>query len=255
MKKNTKRVAKASAAAKRRPQAKRITVTKRRKPAKRITAAASKRGTKRTGRAAKAHAPAARVATQPRAKGSPKRPTQLQSRSVASLAASVLSRRAAKVEAQAAAPILAPVPVKVASRAGSKSRQPGHSKGARAGSAKPARLQGAASLPGNRPLVKAARMQQFNYMKAPGTDHGFDVGDSVEVFCDHELDSERVRGWVKGVVVQVDNKLVAVQFRSNVFLTDGWMVPDRILWYSLGSDQIRNMSLAKRAAPAVIPEY
>lgn len=98
-------------------------------------------------------------------------------------------------------------------------------------------------------------MPQFNYMKAPGADHGFDVGDSVEVFCDHELDGERIRGWIKGVVVQVDNKLVAVQFRSNVFLTDGWMVPDRILWYSLGSDQIRNMSLAKRAAHAAIPEY
>jgi hypothetical protein len=98
-------------------------------------------------------------------------------------------------------------------------------------------------------------MPQYNYMKAPGADHGFDVGDAVEVFCDHELDGERVRGWIKGVVVQVDNKLVAVQFRSNVFLTDGWMVPDRILWYSLTSDQIRNTNLAKRAAQPAIPEY
>jgi len=92
-------------------------------------------------------------------------------------------------------------------------------------------------------------------MKAPGADSGFDVGDAVEVFCDHELDGERVRGWLKGVVVQVDNKLVAVQFRSNVFLTDGWMVPDRILWYSLSSDQIRNTGLSKKGTRAALPEY
>jgi hypothetical protein len=173
---------------------------------------------------------------------------------VAKLAASVLSRRAAKVEAQAAAPAPLPVSAKVVGRvvkakAGAPSRHPRH------GAPSSGRAHGAASLPGNRPLVKAARMPQFNYMKPPGSDHGFDVGDSVEVFCDHEQDGERVRGWIKGVVVQVDNKLVAVQFRSNVFLTDGWMVPDRILWYSLGSDQIRNTNLAKRPAHAVIPEY
>ena len=100
-----------------------------------------------------------------------------------------------------------------------------------------------------------SRVPQFTYMKAPGPDSGFNVGDSVEVFCDHERESERVRGWVKGVVVQVDNKLVAVQFRSNVFLTDGWMVPDRILWYSLTSDQIRNAILGKRGSRKIIPDY
>ena len=73
-------------------------------------------------------------------------------------------------------------------------------------------------------------------MKAPGIAHDFQVGDTVEVFCDHEKNKERVRGWIRGIVVQVDNKMVAVQFRSNVFLTDGWMVPDRILWYPLNSE-------------------
>ncbi len=98
-------------------------------------------------------------------------------------------------------------------------------------------------------------MPQFTYMRAPGLDSAFNVGDAVEVFCDHELDSERVRGWVRGTVVQVDNKLVAVQFRSNVFLTDGWMVPDRILWYSLTSDQIRSLGLSKKGSAKAIPEY
>lgn len=79
----------------------------------------------------------------------------------------------------------------------------------------------------------------FKFMKAPRPEYAFEVGDTVEVFCDHEKGRERVRGWIKGIVVQVDNKMVAVQFRSNVFLTDGWMVPDRILWYPLNSEHIR----------------
>jgi hypothetical protein len=107
----------------------------------------------------------------------------------------------------------------------------------------------------HRRLPRPARVQQFNYMKAPGLDAGFDVGDTVEVFCDHERNSERTRGWIKGVVVQVDNKLVAVQFRSNVFLTDGWMVPDRILWYALTSEQIRSATLNKKGSRTAIPDY
>jgi hypothetical protein len=106
-----------------------------------------------------------------------------------------------------------------------------------------------------RHVVHMARPNQFNYMRAPGIENAFNVGDTVEVFCDHERDSERVRGWIKGIVVQVDNKLVAVQFRSNVFLTDGWMVPDRILWYSLTSDQIREATFAKRGSHKAIPDY
>lgn len=107
----------------------------------------------------------------------------------------------------------------------------------------------------HRQVLRMARASQFNYMRAPGISDAFDVGDTVEVFCDHERNGERVRGWIKGIVVQVDNKLVAVQFRSNVFLTDGWMVPDRILWYSLSSDQIRPATFAKRGSQKVIPDY
>jgi len=92
-------------------------------------------------------------------------------------------------------------------------------------------------------------------MNAPVAEHEFQVGDTVDVFCDHEKGGERVRGWVRGIVVQVDNKLVAVQFRSNVFLTDGWMVPDRILWYPLASDQIRDSSTAKKGNRKELPDY
>ena len=108
-----------------------------------------------------------------------------------------------------------------------------------------------------RPVMpRSPRVHQFAYMKAPGMEHAFEVGDNVEVFCDHEKSKERIRGWVKGIVVQVDNKMVAVQFRSNVFLTDGWMVPDRILWYPLTSEHIRPMPGKKVAVKKeFIPDY
>lgn len=102
----------------------------------------------------------------------------------------------------------------------------------------------------------ASRGNQFAFMKAPITEHAFEVGDNVEVFCDHEKVRERVRGWIKGIVVQVDNKMVAVQFRSNVFLTDGWMVPDRILWYPLASEHIRPVGGKKAVVKKdFIPDY
>jgi hypothetical protein len=82
-------------------------------------------------------------------------------------------------------------------------------------------------------------MAQSPFMKAPDPELTFDVGDIVEVFCDHEKNSQRIRGWLKGIVVQVDPKMVAVQFRSNVFLTDGWMVPDHILWFPQNSPNLR----------------
>ncbi len=102
---------------------------------------------------------------------------------------------------------------------------------------------------------KGPRLPQFAFMKAPGIAHDFQVGDTVEVYCDHEKNKERVRGWIRGIVVQVDNKMVAVQFRSNVFLTDGWMVPDRILWYPLTSEHIRPVAKKSGKKEKVIPDY
>ncbi|MBE0670589.1 MAG: hypothetical protein IH588_08385 [Anaerolineales bacterium] len=108
----------------------------------------------------------------------------------------------------------------------------------------------------HKPIKRSTRVNQFAFMKAPGLEHAFEVGDSVEVFCDHEKSRERIRGWIKGIVVQVDNKMVAVQFRSNVYLTDGWMVPDRILWYPLTSEHIRPVAGKKPAMKKdFIPDY
>src|SRR3990172_6408526 len=67
----------------------------------------------------------------------------------------------------------------------------------------------------------------------------YDVGDLVDVLCDHMDGDQRVNDWLQGVVVQADHKMVAVQFNQDVYLTDGWMVPDRVLWARQDSAKIR----------------
>ncbi|MGD2253703.1 MAG: hypothetical protein PVF70_12380 [Anaerolineales bacterium] len=67
----------------------------------------------------------------------------------------------------------------------------------------------------------------------------YEVGDLVEVYCDHNRDGERVRDWLLGTVVQADRKMVAVQFLEDVYLTDGWLVTDRVLWLLQRSTNIR----------------
>ena len=114
----------------------------------------------------------------------------------------------------------------------------------------------ARSAAGRRPS-RGGRMGQISYMRDPDLGHTFEVGDNVEVYCDHEKDKDRIRGWLKGIVVQIaNNKMVAVQFRSNVFLTDGWMVPDRILWYPVNSEHIRPAPGKKtKKKETEIPDY
>ena len=93
----------------------------------------------------------------------------------------------------------------------------------------------------------------YTFMRSPDVVSAYEVGEMVEAFCDHEKGADRVRGWLKGIIVQVDNKMLAVQFRSNVFLTDGWMVPDRILWYPTNSEQLR--LTPKKSTKKEIPDY
>jgi len=96
-------------------------------------------------------------------------------------------------------------------------------------------------------------MASVPFMKAPDPESAYQVGDLVEVFCDHDLEDQRVRSWVQGIVVQVDSKMVAVQFQVSVYLTDGWMVPDHILWYPSNSPHIR-MPLEKSSKPR-LPDF
>lgn len=97
-------------------------------------------------------------------------------------------------------------------------------------------------------------MRSNSFMRPPKDELVYKIGDRVEVFCDHEDDEEsRIRDWLRGTVVQIDDKLVAVQFKQNVYLTDGWMVPDHILWFPFDSENIR-MYEPKRKSPNPLDE-
>jgi len=67
----------------------------------------------------------------------------------------------------------------------------------------------------------------------------FVVGESVEMLCLHQQAGLRVRDWLNGVVVQVDERMAAVQFATDVFANTGWLIPDRILWAAHGSPHLR----------------
>ena len=92
-------------------------------------------------------------------------------------------------------------------------------------------------------------MSGLYFSSAPDREENFRVGDLVEVFCDHDDAGERVRNWLIGTIVQVDPKLVAVQFQDNVYLTDGWMVPDHVLWVPKGSINLRKPPRRRRKRP------
>ena len=89
-------------------------------------------------------------------------------------------------------------------------------------------------------------MPELYFTNAPNRDEAFQVGDRIEVFCDHDRDGDRVRDWLEGTVVQVDPKMLAIQFQENVYLTDGWMVPDHVLWFPKESTNIRRAVRKRR---------
>jgi len=98
------------------------------------------------------------------------------------------------------------------------------------------------------------------FTSTPDREESYRVGDHVEVLCDHNDNGDRVRDWLLGTVVQVDPKLVAVQFQEAVYLTDGWMVPDHVLWCPKNSPNLRKPvrrrrkgSLARRAVRPIQP--
>ena len=91
-------------------------------------------------------------------------------------------------------------------------------------------------------------MPGLYFSSAPDREEEFAVGDQIEVFCDHDLNGNRIRGWLEGTVVQVDPKMLAIQFQVNVYLTDGWMVPDHVLWCPKNSTNIRKVVRRRRKA-------
>ncbi len=69
----------------------------------------------------------------------------------------------------------------------------------------------------------------------------FVIGESVEMRCVHARAGQRVNDWLRGVVVQTDHRMLAVQFETEVFSSNGWPIPDRILWCAHGSPNIRRL--------------
>ena len=68
----------------------------------------------------------------------------------------------------------------------------------------------------------------------------FTVGESVEMLCDHiRNNGQIVNDWLPGRVAQADARMVAVKFETDVFSSNGWRIPDRILWCAHGSKNIR----------------
>ncbi len=89
-------------------------------------------------------------------------------------------------------------------------------------------------------------MADVSFTTAPEREELYEVGDAVEVYCDHVINDKRLRGWLGGVVVQADVKMVAIQFQEDVYLTDGWMIPDHVLWCPQNSNKIRYAKRQKR---------
>jgi hypothetical protein len=92
-------------------------------------------------------------------------------------------------------------------------------------------------------------LSDIYFSSAPDQKEAYQVGNKVEVFCDHEDNKgNRIRDWLVGTVVQVDPKMIAVQFEENVYLTDGWMVPDHVLWCPKISSNVRLLKKKKRGS-------
>jgi hypothetical protein len=89
-------------------------------------------------------------------------------------------------------------------------------------------------------------VSELYFTSAPNQEEAFQVGDRIEVYCDHDEEGDRVRNWLIGTVVQVDPKMIAVQFEENVYLTDGWMVPDHVLWCPKESINVRKVIRRRR---------
>ncbi len=67
----------------------------------------------------------------------------------------------------------------------------------------------------------------------------FKVGEAAEVKCWHRRAEELVEDWLAGVVVEADYRMAAVQFKTDVYSSNGLPIPDRILWCAHGSPNLR----------------
>ncbi len=67
----------------------------------------------------------------------------------------------------------------------------------------------------------------------------FSVGEAVEMRCHHLRAGQPVQDWLAGTVTHADERMLAVRFEAEVFANTGWRIPDRTLWCTHGSQNLR----------------
>jgi hypothetical protein len=67
----------------------------------------------------------------------------------------------------------------------------------------------------------------------------FEVGEPVEMRCLHRGEGQLVLAWLVGSVVAADYRMLGVRFETDVFANTGLAIPDRILWCTHGSPNLR----------------
>jgi hypothetical protein len=69
----------------------------------------------------------------------------------------------------------------------------------------------------------------------------FEIGEKVELRCYFVRDQQIVHDWLAGVVVRAEARMLAVEFDADVFSNNGWRIPERILWCTHGSPNLRRI--------------
>lgn len=67
----------------------------------------------------------------------------------------------------------------------------------------------------------------------------FVVGEAAEVKCFHRRNGQVVEDWLPGTVVEADFRMAAIQFEVDVFSSNGFQIPNRVLWCAHGSPNLR----------------
>ena len=73
----------------------------------------------------------------------------------------------------------------------------------------------------------------------------FEFGEPVEMLCAHWQAGQLVTDWLAGIVVQSDYRMAAVRFDRPVFSSTGLPIPERVLWCTHGSRNLRRPASAK----------
>ena len=78
----------------------------------------------------------------------------------------------------------------------------------------------------------------------------FVVGEAVEMRCLHWQAGQVVQDWLAGQVTAADARMIGVRFEVDVYATTGQAVPDRTLWCTHGSPNLRRPGEQKPAGIA-----